>query len=84
MVVTLTVQAGQIEDLERGIALCEKRAELCEMKSKEQHELDKIKTETIKHLSDENVRLRKQKDAWYKSPYLWLTVGVITGVMVTK
>lgn len=30
-------------------------------------------------LNNENVRLKTEVDAWYRSPYLWVVMGIVVG-----
>lgn len=71
-------------DAEEGLRLCDSALTACEEQRKASDELHKEKDKALEFYRNENERLRKSKDSIFNNPYLYLTVGIIAGALISK
>lgn len=72
--------AEKVRACEEGLVLADlviqKQAEVLRAQEVQLNELDEALLKSHQEL--------ESKDAWYKSNVLWLAVGIVSGVLVTK
>ena len=69
-------------DLEQGLSLCRVALDGCMTEEQRAEALSKSQSDLLKYDKDQIERLESEQNSIFRSPFLWVSVGIITGIIV--
>jgi len=84
LLTSFNAKADQLEDLHKGMGLCKAALATCEAVNKSHEDLGAEKDKALEYYVKENDALRKKNDSWLNNPYLYLSLGLIAGALISK